>query len=121
MVAGIWIAEHPREFVESCWLRTKRFWNVFPGGADAGSLPTLARWGIAVFFLLELTAAAVGCCRIDRNEFWAWWPLVLLVVSFALVHVVYWSNLRMRAPVEPVLALLAARGFVGRRNNSRPA
>lgn len=107
-----WIQRHPREFAELCWLRVKWFWNIFPGGSDAGSLPTVARWGVAVFFAIELLAAAVGLWRLRRAEWSVWWPLVLLVLSFALVHVVYWSNLRMRAPVEPVLALLAARGLI---------
>lgn len=111
-----WIRQHPREFCELCWLRVKRFWNLIPGGADAGSLPTIVRWGIAVFFAVELWAAAIGLWRLRREEWRAWWPLVLLLLSFALVHVVYWSNLRMRAPVEPVLALLAARAFVHRRD-----
>ena len=112
--ARTWVRQHPREFVELCWLRVKRFWSLIPGGSDAGSLPKVARWGVAVFFGVELLAAAFGLWRLRRDEWRRWWPLVLLVVSFALVHVVYWSNLRMRAPVEPVLALLAARGFVRR-------
>lgn len=111
-LARSWIRHHPREFSELCGLRVKRFWSLFPGGSDAGSLPMLARWGVAVFFAVELLAAAIGLWRLRRDEWASWWPLVLLVLSFALVHVVYWSNLRMRAPVEPVLALLAARGLV---------
>ncbi len=107
-----WIRLHPREFTELCWLRVRRFWNIFPGGTDAGSLPKIAQWGMAAFFAIELLAAAVGLWSLRRDEWLRWWPLVLLVLSFALVHVVYWSNLRMRAPVEPVLALLAARGIV---------
>ncbi len=115
-VAKTWIRQHPREFAELCWLRVRRFWNIFPGGADAGSLPKVAQWGMAVFFAIELLAAAVGLWRLRRDEWSRWWPLVLLVLSFALVHVVYWSNLRMRAPVEPVLALLAARGLTRSRS-----
>ena len=114
-----WIDRHPREFAELCWLRVRRFWNIFPGGADAGSLPKFAQWGMAVFFAIELLAAAVGLWRLRRDEWLRWWPLVLLVLSFALVHVVYWSNLRMRAPVEPVLALLAARGLVSAKGVTR--
>ena len=110
-----WIRQHPLEFGELCWLRIKRFWNIFPGGADAGSLPKFVQWGMAVFFGIELLAAAIGLWRLRRDEWSRWWPLVLLVLSFALVHVVYWSNLRMRAPVEPVLALLAARGLLRSR------
>jgi 4-amino-4-deoxy-L-arabinose transferase-like glycosyltransferase len=113
--ARTWIRQHPREFAELCWLRIKRFWNIFPGGSDAGSLPKTVQRGMAVFFAIELLAAAVGLWRLRRDEWSRWWPLVLLVLSFALVHVVYWSNLRMRAPVEPVLALLAARGLASRR------
>ena len=112
--ARTWIRQHPREFAELCWLRVKRFWSLTPGGSDAGSLPKVARWGVAVFFAIELLAAAIGLWRLRRDEWRTWWPLVLLVISFALVHVIYWSNLRMRAPVEPVLALLAARAFVRR-------
>ena len=115
-----WIRLHPREFAESCWLRVKRFWNIFPGGADAGSLPKLAQWGVAVFFAIELLAAAFGLWRLRRDEWAKWWPLVLLLLSFALVHVVYWSNLRMRAPVEPVLALLAARGLMSAKGSPKP-
>ncbi|MBC7821083.1 MAG: glycosyltransferase family 39 protein [Planctomycetaceae bacterium] len=114
--ARVWIRQHPREFAELCVLRVRRFWNIFPGGADAGSLPKIAQWGMAVFFGIELAAAAVGLWRLRRDEWSQWWPLVLLVLSFALVHVVYWSNLRMRAPVEPVLALLAARGLTRSRS-----
>lgn len=113
--AKTWIRQHPHQFAELCWLRIKRFWNIFPGGADAGSLPKIVQWGMAVFFAIELLAAAAGLWRLRRDEWTAWWPLVLLVLSFALVHVVYWSNLRMRAPIEPVLALLAARGLVRTR------
>lgn len=109
--ARIWIRQHPREFAELSVLRVCRFWNLFPSGADAGSLPKFAQWGVTVFFAIELLTAAIGLRRLRRDEWSKWWPLVLLVLSFALVHVVYWSNLRMRAPVEPVLALLAARGF----------
>ncbi len=116
-----WIVEHPREFAESCWLRQKRFWNIFPGGTDAGSLPKLIQWGVAVFFLVELLAAAVGWWRLGRDEFLTWLPLVLLVVSFAGLHLIYWSNLRMRAPVEPVLALLAARGLIRDRREGDDA
>jgi 4-amino-4-deoxy-L-arabinose transferase-like glycosyltransferase len=120
-LAGLWIVQHPREFAESCWLRQKRFWNLFPGGTDAGSLPTIVQWGVAVFFLVELSAAAVGFWRLRRDEFLTWLPLVLLVISFAGLHLVYWSNLRMRAPVEPALALLAARAFTSRKEESRTA
>ena len=35
---------------------------------------------------------------------------VVLAVGFTAVHCVYWTDLRMRAPLVPVVALLAAAG-----------
>jgi dolichyl-phosphate-mannose-protein mannosyltransferase len=109
--AKAWIVQHPREFREACWLRLRRFWNVSPSGADAEGLLRVVRGGIATFYFLELFAAAIGIWRLRRDEWSSWWPLVCLTVSFSLVHLVYWSNLRMRTPVEPCLSLLAAYGL----------
>ena len=106
-----WIARHPREFAAACWLRIKRFWNVSPAGADAAGLPIIARWILAAFYSFELLAAAIGLWRLHRDEWSTWWPLIVLIVSLSLVHLVYWSNLRMRAPIEPALALLAVTSF----------
>jgi 4-amino-4-deoxy-L-arabinose transferase-like glycosyltransferase len=102
-----WIAQHPGEFLSACWLRIRRFWNIAPSGADAASQPRVVLWGVAFFFAIELTAAAVGLARFKRDQWADWFPLLMLIVSFSLLHVVYWSNLRMRAPIEPALALLA--------------
>jgi hypothetical protein len=38
----------------------------------------------------------------------AWTPLATLVVCFVAVHTMYWSNLRMRAPIMPAICLWAA-------------
>jgi hypothetical protein len=35
---------------------------------------------------------------------------VLCVLAFTLVHAVYWSNMRMRAPAMPVVYLAVAYG-----------
>ena len=43
-----------------------------------------------------------------------WAPPLLLILALTAVHAVYWSNLRMRAPVMPMVAALAAVGFLGR-------
>jgi predicted outer membrane lipoprotein len=38
----------------------------------------------------------------------AWLWGLLLAASFTAVHAVYWSNMRMRAPLMPVAALATA-------------
>jgi len=35
-------------------------------------------------------------------------PGVTLLVTLTLIHLVYWSNMRMRAPLMPMVYLLAA-------------
>jgi hypothetical protein len=35
---------------------------------------------------------------------------LLLAISFTAVHLVYWTDMRMRAPLIPAVALAAAAG-----------
>ena len=107
--AWAWITSHPREFTATCWLRIRRFWNISPAGPDAVSLPKVILWGISIFYAVELIAASLGLLRLDSDELKEWSLLALLVISLFAVHIVYWSNMRMRAPLETTLALLAAR------------
>lgn len=44
-----------------------------------------------------------------------WAAAVALLAGVQFAHVVYWTDLRMRAPVIPVIAMLAARGIVSLR------
>ncbi|MCA9069487.1 MAG: hypothetical protein KDA84_11210, partial [Planctomycetaceae bacterium] len=52
---------------------------------------------------------AAGLVRLRGRDWSIWWPLVLMIATFCAVHLVYWSNTRMRAPVMPAVALLAVR------------
>lgn len=129
------IAADPALFVRSCWLRLRRFWNVTPldaaaepirsawvqlcnhVGSDgwcaeaAGAVVVAVRWGVGIFYVLVAAGMLAGLVRLRRAEWSRWMPLVLLVASFTLVHLFYWSNTRMRAPLVPAIALLAARGI----------
>ncbi|MCA9030052.1 MAG: hypothetical protein KDA66_04540, partial [Planctomycetaceae bacterium] len=59
--------------------------------------------------------ALVGLIKICRQRLATWVPVLLLLFSFTVVHAVYWSNMRLRAPVVPGVALLA--GLAVSRNN----
>lgn len=54
--------------------------------------------------------AVLGGIVVLRSQLWRtpWVWAVLLCVSFTAVHAVYWSNMRMRAPLMPALYLVAA-------------
>jgi hypothetical protein len=59
------------------------------------------------FYAVLFVAAALGWMRV-RSWRGAWLPMTLTVLALTLVHAVYWSNMRMRAPIEPLLGLFAA-------------
>jgi hypothetical protein len=70
------------------------------------------RWAVAVWYTLELALAAVGAWFLRKKlwrEPWVWGTL--LVLSITAVHVFYWTDMRMRAPLVPVVCLAAAYGL----------
>ncbi len=106
------IRAHPRDFARASLDRLARFWALAPSGAVYGR--TL-RWATAAWtapLWLTLAAGLVGggCGRWPR----AVAPAILLALSAA--HTVYWTDLRMRAPIVPAIALVAAcAGWPGNR------
>lgn len=107
------IRSEPEMFVRSCFVRLARFWGVLPHRvSETESWPRfVARYGIATWYAIILLLAVVGAVAWRREIIrmpWAW--ATLLVVSLSLVHACYWSNLRMRAPLVPVVSFCAAAG-----------
>jgi len=105
------IANEPSLFAKSCWLRFRRFWNVVPLGTAAELVPAPVCKGIGLFYVVVSLGLILGLLRLTRKEWPRWMPLVLLMISFTLVHLFYWSNTRMRAPLVPAIAVLAGYGF----------
>jgi hypothetical protein len=60
---------------------------------------------------VPLSHWALKCPALPR------WGL-LLVVCLLAGHVVYWTDMRMRAPIMPVVAILAAAALAGRRDRA---
>jgi hypothetical protein len=101
--------------------RLQRFWGVLPEqlAQTESRGQTAARWGVAGWYVVVLGLAAIGlwqCIASARKNaarqvgFSRLLPAVLLLASFTLVHCWYWTNLRMRAPLMPAVAVLAALG-----------
>jgi hypothetical protein len=107
------IADDPGLAVRAGLTLLGRFWNVMPLSTEERSLPAVLRWGIGVFYTAVFVAMGLGVWRLTREEWSRWWPLVALIVSFTCVHSLYWADMRMRAPLVPAIALLAARGLRG--------
>ncbi len=115
------ITAEPRRFVRAVWHRLRSLWSPVPlGETDAGA----ARVAVAVvgwFYGLELLAFVVGMvvvarCRVEWSR---WWILFALVITVQGVHLVYWTNARMRTPLTPIIALFAVAAVVTRAKPTR--
>lgn len=137
------IRSAPRTFLYSVGLRVGELWRVLPNAVDAEGRPLAspglepprrraARFAVAAFYSLELTAALLGLAflvlravrrrretpLVDAVLRSPWTFGVLLVASVQIPHLIYWTNMRMRAPLEiflPALALLGAARLLRRR------
>ena len=101
------IRSRPLDFVRSVVYRVVSFWRVFPHASEQYTWPI--RLGCAAIYIPEFVLMIIG---LAQRSVWRW-PLVSLpaaLVSFTLVHSIYWSDMRMRAPIMPAIAVLAALG-----------
>jgi hypothetical protein len=107
------IKARPVMFAYSCLYRVAQFWSPLPNKltADESWKRALLRYATCAWYLGVYAAAMAGVWR-QRGKLlrspWIW--SVLLCLVFTGVHTFYWSNLRMRAPLMPFVAIVAAVG-----------
>ncbi len=107
----------PRRFARACLVRLETFWSVAPSasvyGRVAGALTLL--WTAPLWCALVL--------GLSRRNTWRWPMISALATILGLsgVHAFYWTDLRMRAPVVPAIALIAASAWVPGRIGRRVA
>jgi len=117
------IKAQPLSFFKSCLLRLRRFCAMTPGSDDG--LPQFATTLIAVWYGLIWIGVAAAIARSIRAlrempgvrserripsghslaDLW------MIVLSFMLLHSVYWTDTRMRTPVMPFICIIAAVGW----------
>lgn len=101
------IHRSPWMFAHSCLTRVYRLWTPIPFAAEGRSL--WKRIAIGIYYSLLYAAALIGLIRLTRSSKWfGLWPIVSLIATLTIVHAVYWSNMRMRAPAIPAIAIVAA-------------
>lgn len=116
------IRNRPADFFLASTLRIVWLWSPLPQRTadDEGWVHRLARWAIAVWYLAVYLLAALGVASSWRSDQLRAWVIgTLLIASLTLVHSLYWSNLRMRAPAMPVVALAAAQGVATLRKRTQ--
>jgi hypothetical protein len=116
------IENDPAGFAHACAYRLRQLWSPLPNKltADESTSRTLLRYATAAWYGGVYVLAAVGIWRLRWKLLarpWIWG--VLLCLTFTAVHTFYWSNLRMRAPLMPFVAIVAAVGLVRTRTNTK--
>jgi predicted MFS family arabinose efflux permease len=97
-----------------------RMWNVAPLATDRAPRSTAVRLAIGTFYSGLYLAVLIGAARKKCAADWtAWRPVFILIVGFTAVHALYWADMRMRSPLVPAIALLAAACFCSRIRTSR--
>ncbi|PHS00442.1 MAG: hypothetical protein COA78_23950 [Blastopirellula sp.] len=107
------IQASPGMFAYSSLIRFGRLWRPMPHQlSEQESIQrTSARYLVGIWYTLQFIFAAIGLWQLRSKLLSSpWLMIVLLPISLSLVHSVFWSNIRMRAPVVPVIALLAVLG-----------
>ena len=109
------MVESPLRCLQTSLVRLYWFWSPMPHGSQEESRARhILRICIAVFYCIQFGFAAYG---VKQFGTWAtttkWYFVGWLSFAFALtaLHSVYWSNLRMRAPLVPMLSVLSILGL----------
>ena len=98
------IRARPGAFLRASAARLGRLWGLAPSGSiyPPWLRAATAAWTIPLW--LALAAALL------RRPTWTWPPITApaIILGLTAVHAVFWTDLRMRAPIVPAIALVAA-------------
>jgi 4-amino-4-deoxy-L-arabinose transferase-like glycosyltransferase len=106
MRSTVWqiVRDRPGDFGRSVLARLGHFWSAAP---SASVYSRGVRW-VTMAWTLPLWLAVV--LALPRRDLWYWPRIVapLSALGLTLVHGFFWTDLRMRAPIVPAIALVAA-------------
>jgi 4-amino-4-deoxy-L-arabinose transferase-like glycosyltransferase len=102
------IRTHTGTFAKACLLRLYWFWHIMPQGPDAGAMSRFIIVPVALFYLLENLLALIGIVRVWKRSWRTSVIFLVPIVTLVGVHLFFWTNMRMRASLLPILAVLVA-------------
>jgi hypothetical protein len=104
------ISSQPGMFAYSSLLRLTSLWRPWPLplSEDESLARRALRYAVGAWYWVVLPLAAYGWSCLGRAWLRPEWLIgLLLPLSFTAVHLFYWTDMRMRAPLMPVVAVLA--------------
>lgn len=116
-VARHQMSQQPRMLVVASLIKIGRLWSPLPHQVDPteSTKGRLLRYLIASWYGASYLLALVSLYHLRGTIIqrpWLWG--LLLVITLTTVHTLFWSNIRMRAPLVPWIALLVAAGCCGK-------
>jgi hypothetical protein len=122
--AQAFILENPVRFVRACLFRARTFWAITPSrtAGEGQNQPML--WAVGGFYLALWVGGIASLVRFIRTRSLPLSPgismALSLILGFFLVHLIYWTDVRMRAPIMPTIAVLVAAGWRTNDRSSQP-
>jgi hypothetical protein len=120
------IKSDPKTFILSCLYRLSWLWAWWPNGAGKLASLAIGSWYgtvlvLAIIGLYQLlgrgdSQASLNWLSRRIIEVGPWLPGLALIIVLSIVHCVYWSNMRMRAPAMPCVYLLALSSLAKRKS-----
>lgn len=105
----------PVGFVLAALYRVRQLWTplAYRTEANESLSRTLLRYVSAAWYCAVYGLALAGLLQLRGNVLRSPWVFgVALCCTFTAVHTLYWCNLRMRAPLMPIVAVVAGVGAV---------
>jgi hypothetical protein len=123
-LARLYIADEPGMFVYSCFVRVNRLWQIvpYPMSRSESTARRLLRILTGCWYSILFVLAFAGLVNMRASALRS--PVIwglLLCLAFTAVHALYWSNMRMRAPLMPFVCLLAVHSaaWISKRTGDR--
>lgn len=100
-----YITQHPWQTGQAALWRIRRLFDISPHGPAKTELSQPVLWGIRIWYSLQMSGLFVGLFLL-RNR-----PMQIGLLALVLTHLLYWTDMRMRAPVLPIIALFSTAGL----------
>ncbi|MGI5831264.1 MAG: ArnT family glycosyltransferase [Thermoguttaceae bacterium] len=125
--------ENPRGAFVAALVRFGNLWQFIPYRVDPDEswFQGICRYTVGVFYAIELSLALLGALhvcvplvsssrrRLLVSPYWSNWSwLMFLLIAVQLPHLLYWTNMRMRAPamtIIPIFAVIGLRMLITKR------